>query len=296
MSRVYEPDNMELRILERKVAAYDWLENNLGLCDLSVDRDEGTFTICDIADNAFSGSTIMEAIGEHVAYYEAAKVKADDMITPRPRDFNEPYIEPPLGGEVPKHTSATTNNADVRLKIYNPLTGLEQPIDHVLHTLCGQENCDGEPYDQAQRAAEYIQQLENEIRDLNVDRASATPTLEPRPKADQYGVLTKELNNVADQAINGNGHARHATPEPFERQSSMEISRRLSKHTAGAPLFQVVKKVYESGRLDHDAAIKELQGAIIYLTMAITILREDKDKNNYYQSPKIKPFTFSSVE
>lgn len=167
------------------------------------------------------------------------------------------------------------NNAKVRLNILNPLTGLEQPINHVLYTLCGQENCDGEPYDQAQRAAEYIQQLENEIRDLNVDRTSATPTLEPRPQADQYTTLTSELNEAADQAINGKGHARHATPEPFERQSSMEISRRLSRHTAGAPLFQVVKKVYESGRLDHDAAIKELQGAIVYLVMAITILREN---------------------
>lgn len=52
--------------------------------------------------------------------------------------------------------------------IVNPLspTMKEEKIQTVLYALAGQNNCDGEPYDQMQAAADYINDLENEINNL----------------------------------------------------------------------------------------------------------------------------------
>ena len=44
--------------------------------------------------------------------------------------------------------------------IYDPLMGKEMEITGVLIRLAGQENCDGEPYDQMMEAARYIEELE----------------------------------------------------------------------------------------------------------------------------------------
>ena len=44
-------------------------------------------------------------------------------------------------------------------KIKHPLTGKMTPITTVLKDLAGQENCDGEPYDQMMEAAHYIDKL-----------------------------------------------------------------------------------------------------------------------------------------
>ena len=41
----------------------------------------------------------------------------------------------------------------------NPLTGKEERIASVLRSLAGQENCDGEPYDQMQDAAQALDAL-----------------------------------------------------------------------------------------------------------------------------------------
>lgn len=46
-------------------------------------------------------------------------------------------------------------------KIINPLTGNKEPIISVLRSLAGQDGCDGEPYDQMQLAADYIEYLES---------------------------------------------------------------------------------------------------------------------------------------
>jgi hypothetical protein len=47
--------------------------------------------------------------------------------------------------------------------IVNPLTGRYEPISSVLAQLASQENCDGEPYDQMMDAAEYIEELVQEL-------------------------------------------------------------------------------------------------------------------------------------
>jgi hypothetical protein len=44
--------------------------------------------------------------------------------------------------------------------IPNPLTLRLSTVSHVLRALAAQENCDGEPYDQMQAAAGYIDELE----------------------------------------------------------------------------------------------------------------------------------------
>jgi hypothetical protein len=56
--------------------------------------------------------------------------------------------------------------------IRNPLSvkGIKEPIQTVLRVLASQNNCDGEPYDQMQIAANYIDQLERKIEKLSKNR------------------------------------------------------------------------------------------------------------------------------
>lgn len=48
----------------------------------------------------------------------------------------------------------------------DPLSGELRPLSKVLLDLAAQENCDGEPYDQMQEAAEYIEEIENILEEL----------------------------------------------------------------------------------------------------------------------------------
>jgi len=55
------------------------------------------------------------------------------------------------------------------MKIINPLSPKEtkEDIKTVLRVLAGQGGCDGMPYDQMQKASDYIEQLEAKIKRLN---------------------------------------------------------------------------------------------------------------------------------
>lgn len=97
-----------------------------------------------------------------------------------------------------------------------------------------------------------------------------------KTKTGQYDKLEEVLSGAFLQASEGKGKIRHADGEPYENQKICEISRRLKRHQAGGPLFQAVKKIYETGRLNNDEAIAELQGAINYIAAAIIILEENK--------------------
>ena len=51
------------------------------------------------------------------------------------------------------------------MNIKHPLKWNElYPIQTVLMDLAGQENCDGEPYDQIMEASEYISELEGKLK------------------------------------------------------------------------------------------------------------------------------------
>lgn len=87
-----------------------------------------------------------------------------------------------------------------------------------------------------------------------------------------YASLRHVLDKAFSQASEGKGKERHAEEgEPFEKQQIVEIGKRLQGNAAAGPLFQAVKKIYESGRLDDEKGIHELYGAINYIAAAIIL-------------------------
>jgi len=97
-----------------------------------------------------------------------------------------------------------------------------------------------------------------------------------------YTSLQRILDKAFEQASAGKGKERHATEgEPFEKQQIVEIGKRLKDNPAAGPLFQAVKKIYESGRLDDERGIHELYGAINYIAAAI-LMREKQNSDNAY--------------
>ena len=90
--------------------------------------------------------------------------------------------------------------------------------------------------------------------------------------SDNYFMLRNTLDKAYKQAAEGKGKDRHATDVPFEEQKSCQIARQVG---LGYPLGQAVKKAIESQRLPRDAAMKEILGAIIYLSMAYIIIEEE---------------------
>lgn len=81
------------------------------------------------------------------------------------------------------------------------------------------------------------------------------------------------------QAMSGKGNSRHAYgTEPFENQLICEMDRRLDGNGSG-PLYQAVKKIYESRRLPPEAAKAELLGALNYTAAAIIRIQEKQEEN-----------------
>ncbi|SAL03057.1 hypothetical protein AWB77_06695 [Caballeronia fortuita] len=82
-----------------------------------------------------------------------------------------------------------------------------------------------------------------------------------------YQSLARVLARAFAQAAHGKGKERHAQDgEPFDSQVMQEGAKRFG---VGALLFQAFKKSEESQRLQHDAAIRELLGSIVYLAGAV---------------------------
>jgi hypothetical protein len=86
-----------------------------------------------------------------------------------------------------------------------------------------------------------------------------------------YTKLKEVLHDAFIQSSQGKGKERHSSGEAFENQPILEITRRLG---LGYPLGQAVKKIYESQRLDKDASMRELLGAIVYIAGAVVRLKE----------------------
>jgi hypothetical protein len=83
--------------------------------------------------------------------------------------------------------------------------------------------------------------------------------------------LKAVLNMAYAQAMVGKGTERHGSEQPFVQQISMSITRVIG---LAYPLGQVWKKADESQRMARDAAVRELLGCIVYISMAIITLLE----------------------
>ena len=84
---------------------------------------------------------------------------------------------------------------------------------------------------------------------------------------DDYHSLANVLARAYEQAAKGKGAVRHADGRPFTEQPMQTISGLLGSHQG--LLYQAMKKIQKSNRLEMDAAIKELLGAINYLAGAV---------------------------
>lgn len=108
-----------------------------------------------------------------------------------------------------------------------------------------------------------------------------------------YESLSSVLNEAYDQASCGKGVNRHAYgEEKFENQVICEIAKRLNPTGFSAPLFQAVKKIYESTRLDSKAAKHELLGAINYIAASIILIENSMVK----EEPKSEVTTKTEEE
>lgn len=104
---------------------------------------------------------------------------------------------------------------------------------------------------------------------------SPLPDLTPMyVNANPYRSLQNVLDRAFAQAANGKGHERHANGLSFEQQPMQIISDSLG--TNAGLLFQAAKKAQESQRMDRDAAVRELLGAINYIAGAIVWLENRK--------------------
>lgn len=90
-----------------------------------------------------------------------------------------------------------------------------------------------------------------------------------------YESLANVLQRAYCQAANGKGAERHACHRPFTEQPMQTISELLQSPVG--LLYQAMKKIQESQRLDKDAGVRELLGAINYLAGAVIFLEDDRE-------------------
>lgn len=94
----------------------------------------------------------------------------------------------------------------------------------------------------------------------------------------KYASLRRVLDEAFDQAAIGKGKERHANDKPFDHQPIMEIVRMVG--TAGHA-YQIMKKVQEAQSMierdEHDKAVHELRGAIVYAAAMILATEEKRD-------------------
>ncbi len=87
-----------------------------------------------------------------------------------------------------------------------------------------------------------------------------------------YDALWTVLMESWEQAAFGKGKERHASGELFTEQPICQISREVG---IGFALGQAQKKIIESQRLDTEAGVRELLGAINYIAAAVIVRREN---------------------
>lgn len=96
------------------------------------------------------------------------------------------------------------------------------------------------------------------------------------PADSRYNSLRLVLQRAYNQAACGKGAERHGQDLPFEDQPMQTISKMLN--TDRGMLYQAVKKIQESTRMETGAAVRELLGAINYLAGTIIYLEGKKEQ------------------
>lgn len=90
-----------------------------------------------------------------------------------------------------------------------------------------------------------------------------------------YTELASVLQAAFNQAAYGKGVERHANSKPFVEQPILKL---CQMYGAGFAFGQAGKKMEEAQRMDKDAAVRELLGAIVYIAAAtIHIEQGDSD-------------------
>lgn len=127
-----------------------------------------------------------------------------------------------------------------------------------------------------------------ESPDVEKHAAPIPPIVTPDPRRnwwqvevdDGYNELFFELTNALQQSMRGKGNERHANAKPFTEQPIMALARMFGP---GGPGQQVGKKSQEAfgmyQRGEHDQAIAELHGAMVYAAAMILRIREEKGCN-----------------
>lgn len=90
-----------------------------------------------------------------------------------------------------------------------------------------------------------------------------------------YESLADVLQRALDQAQDGKGAERHADGKPFDQQPMQQLISLFGTGFAGG---QAAKKAQESMRMEHDAAVRELLGGIVYLAGAIVHMERRRGK------------------
>ena len=94
-----------------------------------------------------------------------------------------------------------------------------------------------------------------------------------------YEDLHQVLVRALDQAQQGKGKERHADGKPFSEQPMQQL---IALYGRGFALGQAGKKMQESQRMEPDAAVRELLGAIVYIAGSIISLENaQKDEAPY---------------
>lgn len=84
-----------------------------------------------------------------------------------------------------------------------------------------------------------------------------------------YHTLADVLARAFEQAAHGKGRERHANDKPFHLQPMQEL---IAAYGTGFSLGQAEKKARESQAMEHDAMVRELLGAIVYLAGTVVFL------------------------
>lgn len=89
-----------------------------------------------------------------------------------------------------------------------------------------------------------------------------------------YEPLFEVLCEALEQAQSGKGAQRHGSGLPFDSQPMQKL---IDLYGNGFALGQAAKKMQESQRMQHEPAVRELLGAIVYIAGVIIAMDRSKE-------------------